>query len=439
MASIQALLHAAPSEVTFQRVQAVVQQTGPESIMIEYKETLKNAKEGTVARAVAALANTYGGLVLIGVTDDRKIKGVPGKLIDAVAEHCHGKIEPPWVPEIIPVALEHESDSFVLVLRVPPDHPNRPFLVDGTAYMRHHSTTHPADWQRLRDLFAQSAASVSQTVWTIQRPDLPRDERGLDDGRLDFVIRSGLDLPISVDAKWRPLSDSAVDRFISALNNSALDAALAVAADDPAGVDQHDFHRAGLNRSRTVSLEAWKSPANWPREAGAPITAKARLDVPGAYGDTAQNLHVEIDIVARFSPRSDEARWKEVQNRTGQPPWARIDAPTLRTLIDAILETLTSAAVVEPLAALAGIDMLAVPQPRVMHLATLRSVSEVLEITGLQQIPGAGESRGAHLLADPGRDLADSADRASQVVDWLIQIALDAGFRGMEQMLSTLP
>lgn len=91
-----------------------------------------------------------------------------------------------------------------------------------------------------------------------------------------------------------------------------------------------------------------------------------------------------------------------------------------------------------PLAELAGIDPIAVPQPRVLHLVTARPVTDVLDTTGLQPIPDAGTSMGAHLLADPARDLADEDDRREQVAAWMTQIALDAGLRGMEQLLHRL-
>jgi hypothetical protein len=91
-----------------------------------------------------------------------------------------------------------------------------------------------------------------------------------------------------------------------------------------------------------------------------------------------------------------------------------------------------------PLAELAGIDPVAVPQPRVLHMVTTRPVTDVLDTTGLRPIPDAGPSMGAHVLADPARDLADEDDRREQVAAWLTLIALDAGLRGMEQLVLRL-
>lgn len=107
-------------------------------------------------------------------------------------------------------------------------------------------------------------------------------------------------------------------------------------------------------------------------------------------------------------------------------------------LIDAMPATLTGKEVTAALASLAGTDILAIPQPRVMHIVTERPIPDVLDTTGLRAIPGAGESRGAHLLADLALDLADDQDRSEQVRRWLIQVALDAGLTGMEQVLQRL-
>ncbi|HEY4003667.1 MAG TPA: hypothetical protein VGM60_00555 [Pseudonocardia sp.] len=91
-----------------------------------------------------------------------------------------------------------------------------------------------------------------------------------------------------------------------------------------------------------------------------------------------------------------------------------------------------------PLADLAGIDPIAVSQPRVLHMVTERPVTEVLDTTGLRPIPEAGVSQGAYLLADPALDPADEDDRRKQITVWLAQIALDAGMLGMEQLLQHL-
>jgi hypothetical protein len=73
-----------------------------------------------------------------------------------------------------------------------------------------------------------------------------------------------------------------------------------------------------------------------------------------------------------------------------------------------------------------------------MHMVTEQPIPDVLDTAGLLAIPDADDSRGAHLLADPALDLADDQNRSEQVRRWLIQVALDAGLTGMEQVLQRL-
>jgi hypothetical protein len=433
--SAQSLLYAAASEVTIERVRALVRQVGAESPTIEYKEQMCD----TIARGVAALGNTYGGLLLVGVTDGRIVRGVKEKTIESVADHCAAKIEPPWVPEIIAVPLGRGSDLYVLVLRVVPGHPPRPLLVDGVAYIRHQNTTHPADWQRLRDLFAESAARQDD-LWDLDAPDLPRGSDGASDGTVDFVVRSGLNVTVTRDAQWRPLAEHTVTAFTDALNRSPLNAALMQLAvgGAPAG-GMNPFHRQGLNRSRLVRL-AWSgSPDGWPEDRPGPAEASVRLEVPGRYGHTATHMRIEADVVVRRSAAIAIARQQQAANGPHPlPPHWSVPPQQLGALIDAMLATLTGKEVTAALADLAGTDILAIPQPRVMHIVTERPIPDVLDTTGLRAIPDAGDSRAAHLLADPTLDLADDQDRSEQVRRWLIQVALDAGLTGMEKVLQRL-
>ncbi len=432
MVSIQSLLHAAPSEFTIERVRALVHQVGPEAPTVEYKEKMADS----VARGVAALANTYGGLLLIGVTDKtRSAKGVNEKTIDAVADHCHAKIEPPWVPEIIPVPLGQGSDLYVLVLRIVPGLHPRPLLVDGVAYVRDHSTTHAANWHRLKELFAETV-SAQEPAWNLHAPDLPRSSQGGPDSTVDFVIRTGLNFPVSAEALWRPLSERTVDAFADGLNTSRLNSMLRRLSMGPTwNGGLSPFERWGFNRSRDVRLRWSAVPERWPTETEPPVQAMAHLQVPGAYGQHEQRLKVELDVIARISDITDVLQ-RGVRHI--EPTRERISVHRLAGLVDAMVDAMVNPSVVAPLAELAAIDPLAVPQPRNVHIVMGRPVSEVLDTAALTPIPNAGGSHGAHLLVDPALDLADSAERWKQVTLWIEQAALDAGLLGMETTLKGL-
>ncbi len=90
--------------MTLEQVQELAGQDAPESLTLEFKEKYSPG----VVKSIAALANTYGGLILIGVTDKpgpNRLVGVPDTAVVHIANACHESLEPPWQPEIIPAPL----------------------------------------------------------------------------------------------------------------------------------------------------------------------------------------------------------------------------------------------------------------------------------------------------------------------------------------------
>lgn len=81
-------------------------------------------------------------------------------------------------------------------------------------------------------------------------------------------------------------------------------------------------------------------------------------------------------------------------------------------------------------------DTVIMPPPASLDFVTGPDVRDLLHPGGLAQIPDAGTSHGANLLANPTLDLKDPAERHAQLDDWLQQIALDAGLSGMEDLLT---
>jgi hypothetical protein len=182
------------------------------------------------------------------------------------------------------------------------------------------------------------------------------------------------------------------------------------------------------------------------------------VEVPGGYGQAGTHLQIEIDVIVRLSGWTQAVQQRLVNmtqelHRLGdgaelagspggnpiqpRPRW-RVSVPQLATVFDAMAATLTAKDVVGPLEDLARIDPVAIPQLRVLRLVTGRPVSDVLETTGLRQIPDAGTSHRTHMLADPALDLADIDERREQVGAWLVQQAPDAGMLGMEQVLERI-
>ena len=113
---------------------AIATRLQAESLVLEFK----SKREGTnVARAVAAMANTDGGLILVGIDEtspEDPLVGITAVEVDGVVRQLRALV-PTSMPEVIPVALEG-ADRAVLVLRVDPDRVERPVVIDGRVMKR---------------------------------------------------------------------------------------------------------------------------------------------------------------------------------------------------------------------------------------------------------------------------------------------------------------
>ncbi|MCU0355174.1 MAG: ATP-binding protein [Cytophagales bacterium] len=124
----------------FAEVKALARQG--EGLHVEFK--LKAAHPEKIVRELVAFANTRGGTLLVGVSDDRLIKGV--RFVDeeeyiltkAIQAHCF----PPFAYEIHHIPLDDNDERHVLAVTVPPS-PDKPHYVrpepaatEGKAYVR---------------------------------------------------------------------------------------------------------------------------------------------------------------------------------------------------------------------------------------------------------------------------------------------------------------
>jgi hypothetical protein len=422
------LFACSPADVTLERVRELVGQDLPESLTLEYKEKYSPS----LVKSVAAMANSYGGLILVGVTDQPgpgRLAGVPGQALVQIVNACHEQLEPPWEPEIVPVPLMAESEGrCILVIRIDAARAPRPLLISGAAPVRLQGRNATADRSRLAQLFSEIPSPLRGGGRRLNPPDLPAGADGAPSA--DFVIRTGLLIPAGDAATWRPLSERAVGTLADALNNSPLQQAL-MSWCTQMGIDGFDpFHRSGFNRARHARL-VWQGAVG--KDPLFPVQAIAVAELPASYGAATSTLQFTLDVIIRAS----------VYLAMISPPQTalstisyRLPVGRLYTTLEALLAALTDRAVATALAGMAGIDPVIMPLPANLDLVTAQNVSDLLQPDGLAQIPGAGPSRGASLLTNPTLDLADPGERQIQLDDWLQQIGLDAGLIGMESLLA---
>jgi hypothetical protein len=440
MASWQSLLYCTQADVTLDRIRSLIAVTGTEPVEVDFKQSATPR----IAECAAAMANTYGGLIFVGVTDkEREIVGVPREMIGNISGYLADRLEPfGWLTDMFEVPLGDECpDKYVIVIRVRREEAPRPVFVQVTAKftsekreiylapVRVPGDTRQATRDELEALFAERAAGgEADYAWDFNRPDIPTSPDGGKDKAVDFVMLSGLRSRVGAAAWGRPISQRAVGNLAAALNGSAL-ARFLGSLTRGIGNNLEQFHYEGHNRSNVANL-VWRVLGD-PGEP-IPFEMRAHIEVPGHYGHSdvgalAMTLTVTSRLTAFLNaghssePPPPVRRWLEVNQWAG--------------LLGSLAATLASPDVAAPIADIAGIDPIEVRQPRVLHISSGPTMRGLLP-PQLMPVPDTGHSYGAHMQADPVLDLTDPQERAEQVDLWLSQMAIDAGLLGMDELVS---
>src|SRR6266487_1882650 len=125
-----------------------------ENLNLEYKRTWNQRS----LESVAAMANTYGGLIFVGVARDARDSelpalepsGVDAALREAIVNQCYMKLQPPFAPEVLTVELS--DDLVVLMLRIYPERAERPVVLDGKVWVRLETRNAAATREQIRSL-----------------------------------------------------------------------------------------------------------------------------------------------------------------------------------------------------------------------------------------------------------------------------------------------
>lgn len=144
-----AILSVNASDITSEFIERLLRQDLDESLTLEYKSILNDK----VVESIAALANTYGGLILVGISDTRKVVGIhPDCELDLV-NMCHSILEPPVVPDMVLVTGVGAEELTVLAVRVEANRLPVPLVVRGRVPIRLPKRTAHANRQQLFTFF----------------------------------------------------------------------------------------------------------------------------------------------------------------------------------------------------------------------------------------------------------------------------------------------
>lgn len=146
-------------------IERIVQQRIRESLTLEYKQQSSKS----LLETIAAMANTYGGLILVGIKENAselQIVGVSDDAVERLVNQCHAKLDPPSVPEMALIGEVGEAKHDVLAVRVDANRMPRPLALDGKIWTRLPGRNAPADRNRIRDLFTSATSAMGGSGWS---------------------------------------------------------------------------------------------------------------------------------------------------------------------------------------------------------------------------------------------------------------------------------
>ncbi len=126
---------------------------GGEDTFLELKVKLSNPEK--IAQEIVALANTGGGVIVFGVSDQLRIEGVddPESVQDELVRICREDVEPPIFPFVDRIAFD--SGRRVVTLDI--DAKRRPYRTrDGRFYLRFGSEKREATSEEIATLFDEA-------------------------------------------------------------------------------------------------------------------------------------------------------------------------------------------------------------------------------------------------------------------------------------------
>ena len=173
-----------------------------------------------IAECVASMANSHGGLILVGITDtDRKVVGVRTETMAHVADMLCTRLDPAdYLPEMFEVPVDNDQPGrHILVIRIRPGLAPRPVMVQRTigsggdkasifwTPVRIPGDTRQATRAELAALFAEQPATAGQdSGWNIQAPQIPAGKDGTPDPAIDMILKTGLNIMPGLPARPCP-------------------------------------------------------------------------------------------------------------------------------------------------------------------------------------------------------------------------------------------
>src|SRR3989344_1863405 len=115
-----------------------------EGYNLEFKESLNDS----ISKDICAFANTGGGIILLGVTDSREIKGL--KLTNSLKSRIQN-----YATNMNPsLILDINDKDNIIIIRVP-EGEDKPYSINGKFYQRQGANSQQLTRNEIKDLFKQ--------------------------------------------------------------------------------------------------------------------------------------------------------------------------------------------------------------------------------------------------------------------------------------------
>lgn len=441
-----------PDEWDLDRLQRLVTENDLERGRIEYKRELGNGR--TALEAITALANSFGGVVLIGVDEKQngpdRLTGVGAGERDRLVSLCWSQLVPPFSPEIIPIKLD-QPGKFVFAVVVDSDYARRPVMLTqgNKVLVRLEGENVAPDWYRLRDLFteqpARGRAGMQPGLGSMYMP-------GPGEAAADLCIRGQLWLG-GARGQSHQVTETARLAVLAWLDADYATLTGPVSAVG-ALMDSWTGHSWRVRRWQLEGLSSTQViNARWQGLApGGQAVTEARLAI-NILPDPAQgdSLSLQVDILLtnprRASQGDKAAELLEDPGLAGVlavlPPEMFIDLGAIGRLMLGILTALWG-----PLGATASEQVLSQPLGPPAQLAVAVStveagkpsnipISACVDFGTAQLIPGNTPrpyTEFGPIQADRG--LLNAASQEQIVRNWLTRLCVDSGYQDVEQELA---
>ena len=203
----------------------------PEGRHVEYKAVGRNTTD-KVVKTICSMANSYGGVILVGVPEGREnrpdleqLKNAAGATEDvrqAIERPLADRVEPPIDPQMKFVSA---LGARILIIQVRPSQ-DRPVLCSGVAYYRHGEQDIPMPREMVRAAFSDSGSAqvpAHPALASLHPHSVPSKIAEISRGEPELLLRCAVGVPAWTDDQARIVTGSETQGALMAVASASLD------------------------------------------------------------------------------------------------------------------------------------------------------------------------------------------------------------------------